>query len=129
MQTSSMTACAEGRTLIVGGWGMNRTLAACSVAFAAFALVPVHAGARPVVVVTVASDVQHVVIRTADARVVSVPRGEFVGGGRWRLAEVRGAEAIFEAKARYRGARVEMRAVAGQVIDFGAAGSGEAVPL
>lgn len=100
-----------------GEKGMLRIIDARRVVFAIASLVPAAAIAAPIVVVAVADDVQRIVIRTADSKLVSIAKGDLVDGKRWYLARVLGATAILESRTRYKGARVEMRVVTGQSID------------
>ena len=100
-----------------GERGMSRIVDLRRVVFAVALLVPAAAIAAPIVVVAVADDVQRIVIRTADAKLVSLAKGDLVDGKRWYLARVVGSTAILESRARYKGANVEMRLVAGQSFD------------
>lgn len=98
---------------------MLRIVDARRVVFTMALLVSAAATAAPVVVVAVADDVQRIVIRMADSKIVSLAKGDLVDSTRWYLARVLGATAILESRTRYKGASVEMRVVAGQSIDSG----------
>ena len=96
---------------------MRRIIDACRAGLVAM-LCATPCVARPILVVGIASDVQRVVVRTADAKLLIVSRGDRLERGPWYLAGVRGAEAIFESKAPYKGTRVEIHVTAGQSVDF-----------
>jgi len=73
--------------------------------------------ARSYAVVAMAADVQTMVVRDSEGRLVSCARGDVVAGTEWRVVNVRGGSATLEGVQRQAGAKVELRVNVGERFD------------
>ena len=73
--------------------------------------------ARSYAVVAMAADVQTMVVRDGEGRLVSCAGGDVVAGTEWRVVSVREGSAMLEGVRRQAGAKVELRVKVGERFD------------